>query len=152
LPASEGTDAFYESGDAAFSFDDWEDTELDSRYGELARTLDACWGEETASWQQQFAQRLPADLLSQIAATAAKFANDTSHLADRIANCSADILPNWSIDDLAVLVRPYAYAMRSDDATNDLSTIARPLPWESLSDVERARLTIVAVKAALAAK
>ncbi|MGA1264605.1 MAG: hypothetical protein ACO331_12005 [Prochlorothrix sp.] len=100
---------------------------------------------------QQF-QSFPRQLLADIAARATTLAQDwgaesqaaTTTLADHLVQCVQHAFPQWSTDDLYVLARPYAYAMRS--------TQAAPTPigeWEQLSELEQVRLSLAVAKAAL---
>lgn len=104
---------------------------------------------------EQF-QSFPRQLLADIAARATQLAQNltqeagaeaavaTTTLADHLVQCVQQAFPNWSVDDLYVLARPYAYAMRS--------TTAAPTPegdWEQLSELEQVRLSLAVAKAAL---
>ena len=60
-----------------------------------------------------------------------------------------DLLPNWATEDLLVIARPYAYAMRGDTGVNNIDNIVRPLAWTELSELERAKLTIAIAQAAI---
>jgi hypothetical protein len=65
--------------------------------------------------------------------------------------CVQDALPNLAEDDLYVLARPLAYAMRGNDAPIE-STLerVRSIEWDALSDVEQARLSLAIARFALA--
>ena len=41
------------------------------------------------------------------------------------------------------MARPYAYAMRCNPGVDNPDNIVRPLAWEKLSELERAKLTIL---------
>ncbi|MEB3272233.1 MAG: hypothetical protein VKJ85_00475 [Prochlorothrix sp.] len=97
-------------------------------------------------------QSFPRQLLADIAARATQLAQDSmlksqtanTTLADNLVQCVQQAFPHWSEDDLYVLARPYAYAMRSTSNT--------PTPegdWEHLSELEQVRLCLAVAKAAL---
>jgi hypothetical protein len=56
-----------------------------------------------------------------------------------------DLLPNWGTDDLLVIARPYAYAMRGYPDLDKLED----LDWVELSQIERAKLTILIAQFAI---
>ncbi|HAG81788.1 MAG TPA: hypothetical protein DCL61_11625 [Cyanobacteria bacterium UBA12227] len=70
---------------------------------------------------------------------------------DRMIQCVEELLPNWAEDDLQVLARPLAYAMRGAEAeTVELALGAvRPLDWTELSEIERARLSLAIARIAI---
>jgi hypothetical protein len=68
---------------------------------------------------------------------------------DRLIQSVQDLLPNWAAEDLLVIARPYAYAMRGDTGVNEIDNIVRPLAWTELSELERAKLTIAIAQAAI---
>jgi hypothetical protein len=99
----------------------------------------------TLSLVQKF-QSLPQQLLSTITDNATTLGHQSLTMADRLVACVQDLFPHWASDDLYVLARPYAYAMRGgspEPATQD--------PWESLSELEQVRLSLAAARAALEA-
>ena len=59
------------------------------------------------------------------------------------------MLSNWATDDLLVMARPYAYAMRCDTGVNNPDNIVRSLDWNELSELERAKLTILIAQYAI---
>jgi len=64
-------------------------------------------------------------------------------LVDRLVACVQEILPTWADDDLYVLARPLAYAMRSDDApVTAVIDAVRSADWADLSEIEQARLSL----------
>ncbi len=56
---------------------------------------------------------------------------------DRLVACVQDCLPQWDAEDLQVLARPYAYAMRGKEPE-----LPEDLDWEELSEVEQGRLAM----------
>ncbi len=70
---------------------------------------------------------------------------------DRLVACVQAALPEWSSEDLQVLGRPLACAMRGGEvaARESLLRTVRPLDWSELSDLEKARLALAAADAVL---
>ncbi|MGB3200424.1 MAG: hypothetical protein WBA99_05955 [Nodosilinea sp.] len=101
----------------------------------------------------QFQERLPAERLQQLAASATTLARSGQPLIDQLVQCVGDSLPSWNSDDLAVLARPLAYSLR-DGRGEILELNLRAIPatdWDSLSDLEQARLTLTIASVALKA-
>ncbi|MBE9157854.1 hypothetical protein IQ265_13620 [Nodosilinea sp. LEGE 06152] len=102
---------------------------------------------------RQFQGRLPNDLLQSLANSATTLARSGQPLIDQLVQCAGDILPDWNIDDLAVLARPLAYSLR-DGRGEIVELNLRAIPasaWDSLSDLEQARLTLTIASVALKA-
>ncbi|TVQ06320.1 MAG: hypothetical protein EA368_17300 [Leptolyngbya sp. DLM2.Bin27] len=102
---------------------------------------------------RQFQARIPSGLLQHLAATATTLARSGQPLIDQLVHCVNEVLPDWDTADLAVLARPLAYSLRDGRGDIlDLNLRAIPTsPWETLSDLEQARLTLVIASVALRA-
>ncbi|GAB4299768.1 MAG: hypothetical protein Fur0025_38980 [Oscillatoriaceae cyanobacterium] len=59
--------------------------------------------------------------------------------AERLVYCVLPLFPNWAAEDLQVLARPFAYAMRSSESA--LANI-HVQNWQGLSDIEKARVSL----------
>ncbi len=100
---------------------------------------------------RQFQGRMPSGLLQRLAQSAAVLTRSGQPLIDQLVQCVDDILPGWNAEDLAVLARPLAYSLR-DGRGEILELNLRAVPtadWDSLSDLERARLTLTVASVAL---
>lgn len=100
---------------------------------------------------RQFQSRVPGALLHRLAASATALARSGQPLIDQLVQCVDDILPGWNADDLAVLARPLAYSLR-DGRGEILELNLQAIPatdWDSLSDLERARLSLTVASVAL---
>ncbi|MGK7890040.1 MAG: hypothetical protein AB4042_11955 [Leptolyngbyaceae cyanobacterium] len=100
-----------------------------------------------SSLRDTFQQRIPADLLQQLTQKAQTLATQPITLADQLVQCVQDTLPHWDTEDLQVLARPYAFAMRSADTDKlaKLEVVAqsvRSVEWKELSEIEQARLSL----------
>lgn len=93
---------------------------------------------------QQFQDRVPADLIQALSEKASQLASQPISLAEQLVQSVQDILPEWGTEDLHVLARPYAFAMRGAD-TDTLEVALRSVryaAWTELSGVEQARLSL----------
>ncbi|NET47485.1 MAG: hypothetical protein F6K09_01915 [Merismopedia sp. SIO2A8] len=148
----------------------WEDELTEEERGAIAahgqqffHTLNALWGDtpETttiasnhtvtaslntlqATLAKTFSDRVPTTLLQQLTQKAHTLAQQPLTLADQLVQCVQEILPEWGQDDLHVLARPYAFAMRgpSSDKLDKAVTAVRSVAWDELSGVEQARLSL----------
>lgn len=100
---------------------------------------------------EKFGERAPESILNKLAELVISL-GERGNLAEQLVNCVGQIFPQWNLEDLQVLARPLAYAMRSsqneDAVTSSIATI-RMIPWEQLSEVEQARLSLAMTRFAL---
>lgn len=99
----------------------------------------------------QLQTSLPDDLLHKLASTVTTIAASGQTYVDRLVTCAQAVLPHWDADDLAVLARPLAYSLR-DGHSEILDLNLRPTlqtAWDSLSDIEQARLSLTLAALAL---
>ncbi|MGF1518454.1 MAG: hypothetical protein ACFCVB_11700 [Nodosilinea sp.] len=102
---------------------------------------------------RQFQTRMPGGLLQSLATAATTLSRSGQPLIDQLVHCVNDILPGWDAADLAVLARPLAYSLR-DGRGEIVDLNLRAIsdgPWETLSEVEQARLTLTIASVALKA-
>lgn len=122
---------------------------LSAQFDQLWATVDAAQPAlTTASFSglfRQFADRMPQGLLERLVQQAHMAIASSNSLADQLVASVRGVLPEWGDDDLYVLARPFAYAMR-DHSENDLLEGAlrsvRSEAWEDLSSIEQARLSL----------
>jgi hypothetical protein len=154
-PADPEAETYFAAQDETFNLDDWSAAELQASTQSFFSRLDACWPSTdlVQLLSDKFAARIPQAWLARVAAEATKVIENQTHQASQTANqliaCVQELLPAWEEDDLMVLARPYAYAMRSDASAEDLNSLARAIDWTELSPMEQAKLTMVATKYAL---
>jgi hypothetical protein len=156
-PADPDTADYYAYTDGHFSLDDWPDAEIAQRSQSLSARLQSVW--ETAALDAtpsplvaltaRFGTRVPHEWLAQIAASVSGMATSQLEPVDRLVGSVRDLLANWATDDLLVMARPYAYAMRCDPGVDNPDNIVRPLDWAELSELERAKLTILIAQYAI---
>lgn len=139
----------------------WSEEAALQHWQTLSEAVEASWAPETASTAmtsldqtlfQKFAERMPQSLLQAIAQQARQVVATGQPLAEQLVHCVQDILPQWNQDDLQVMARPLAYAMRGGDA--EMLEVAlrsvRFAAWTELSGVERARLSLAIARYAIA--
>lgn len=117
-----------------------DDLDLGDREAAFFQQLDTCTlaAQLTAQLGDRFGSRVPADILQTIARRGTQLVDRSGSFAERLVNCATAVLPNWSSDDLQVLARPLAYAMRGEAP----EARVRRAPWTELSALERARLSL----------
>lgn len=147
-PASEG---FFSELEQGFSLDDWQDSEIEARSTDFFAHLDQLWS--TNSLEMTLAQKfaaMPQAFLSAIARQAQQVAEASNSLADQLVLCVQEILPAWADEDLQVLARPLAYAMRDDsDAIDSTLKSIRPGEWTELSETEQAKMSLAVARYAI---
>jgi hypothetical protein len=146
---------FFSHLEQEFNLDAWDSAEVESRSRTFFACIDQLWAATTVqeTLAQRFASRVPQALLATITQQAQKLAAQSLSLADQLVLCVQELLPNLAQDDLQVLARPLAYALRNGQTQSAVeSTLAkvRPLDWEQLSDMEQANLTLAIARCALA--
>jgi hypothetical protein len=99
---------------------------------------------------KQFANQIPQDLLVKIAEKALQAFNSTLSPLEQVVRCVQEVLPQWDIEDLLVLDRPLANAMR--DREGGITTFLKAtqsVEWAKLSDIEKARLCLAVTRFAV---
>ena len=157
-PTDPDTADYYLETDRHFSLDDWSDAEITQRSRSFFAQIQSCWANSPtpivelsplAALVEKFGARVPQQWLAQIAENVRCLATNQLEPIDRLIQSVQDLLPNWAADDLLVIARPYAYAMRGDTGVEKIDNIVRPLAWKELSELERAKLTIAIAQAAI---
>ena len=157
LPESETY--FAESEASGLSFQDWSELEVTARSQQLFAHLDRLWESASAvpvgvreALERRFVDRVPAAVLQAIACRAQQVIATPLSLADQLIECTQAAISQLTVEDLQVLARPFAYAMRGLEANAAIeSTLSkvRSADWTELSDIERARLSLAIARYAL---
>ncbi len=82
---------------------------------------------------------LPQLNLDQMFTKAQQLAKVPGTAIDQLVACVQEMMPSLDLEDLQVMARPYALAMRSQEAPKQLP---RNVDWSKLSEVERGRLAM----------
>jgi hypothetical protein len=98
---------------------------------------------------QRFAAQVPHDFLEGIVQRAQQVLSTNLSLSDKLVSCVQGLLPAWGEEDLMVLARPYAYAMRSAELDSTFTSVPS-VAWSELSNVEQARLSLAIARYAIA--
>jgi hypothetical protein len=101
--------------------------------------------------QAGFAASVPQDWITVIAQKAAEIFNSGQSMGEQLVQCVESVLPTWQTDDLLVMARPFAYAMRSGEQQNVNSVVENVgnREWTNLSEVEKAKVSLAVASQAL---
>lgn len=161
-PADDESEAYFSELEQQFAMQDWLDEDLSAKSSDFYDKLDHLWSavsnNSTAESQAPqgvtdslqmtlnsvFAHTVPQTLLQAIAQKAVVSFSPQKSLAEQIVQCVQSVLPSWDVDDLFVLARPFAYAMRSRESPEVMSHISRlqKREWLTLSEIEKAKVSV----------
>jgi len=159
-PAEPEAEAYFAQLEREFLIDRWQEVEEITQASQaLFAQLHQCWTssrlvvEENLrqSLTERFAALMPEAWLEAIAHKAQQLVATNLSKAEQLVQCVKPMLPNWAEDDLVVLARPLAYAMRgqSESAAEVPPGFVRPVEWPELSPMEQARLSLAVAHCAL---
>ena len=157
-PAEPATAAYYLESDHYFSLDSWSDAELNQRSQSFFAQIQSCWQNSPtpavaisplAGLIEKFGARVPQQWLAEIAANVSRLAPSNLEPIEQLVQSVQGLLSNWAAEDLLVIARPYAYAMRGDTGVDQPDNIVRSLAWAELSKLERAKLTMLVAQSAI---
>lgn len=171
------SEAYFAELDREFSLDDWSEADIQTRANAFFSYVDQLWPQEvpssaiadltvstirqnSASYQSllvilsdRFGSRIPQLMLETIAKGAKDLVSSHLSLAEKLVQCVQQVTAEWTTEDLLVIGRPLAYAMRGEDSEatieSMLSTV-RSVPFAELSEMERARLSLAIARYAFA--
>ncbi|MDZ7961947.1 MAG: hypothetical protein RMY34_29415 [Aulosira sp. DedQUE10] len=157
-PADPESEAYFSELEQQFLNDDLWEEELTKRSQDFYSQLDTLWPEDAitsdskshigqilmANLQEAFASAIPQTWLNTIANKAAEMFASQQPIGEQLVQCVQGVLPSWGPDDLLVLARPYAYAMRSGEPQCPKAMITKlgNREWTSLSEVEQAKVSL----------
>lgn len=130
--------------------DSFSDSDIAQKSQVLFAQLEQVW--LTAALQKSLREkfaRVPQDFLARIAQSVQNATVKYQSLADQMVECVLDILPQWAEEDLQVLARPLAYAMREVDSEGAQLAVATKRPWAQLSEIEQARVSLAVARYAI---
>jgi len=130
--------------------DSFSDSDIAQKSQVLFAQLEQVWLTTALqkSLREKFA-RVPQDFLARIAQSVQNATVKYQSLADQMVECVLDILPQWAEEDLQVLARPLAYAMREVDSEGAELVMAATRPWVQLSEIEQARVSLAVARYAI---
>ncbi|WP_375509787.1 hypothetical protein [uncultured Nostoc sp.] len=160
--ADEESQAYFDELEQHFGMQDLLEEELTTRSEDFYNHLDTLWSgispssdsnpnpqqalvlnlQETLS--STFAACVPQVLLNTIATKAAEILAAQQSIGEQLVECVQTVLPNWGTEDLLVLARPFAYAMRSSESEKAASALSnlQNSEWTVLSEVEKAKVSL----------
>lgn len=164
-PADPGSEAFLANLDKEWRFDEIGAEDLRARSQSLLNKLDQIWSPcpqpapqmagLVEALHRRFNEaktgstlRIPQAWLEAIASRASELLSTNLSLAEQLVECVRQQLPDWREDDLQVLARPFAYAMRGESLESTLATLSQK-DWTALSEIEKARLSLAIARYAL---
>jgi hypothetical protein len=165
-PADDESEAYFLELEQHSLVQDVLETELTPRSQAFYSQLDNLWSNYSqyecpankahlATLQEvlhsKLAACIPSNWLNKLSAKAAEVVDSTQSISDKLIECAQAVLPTWETDDLIVLARPLAYAMRSKE-TQNLDSVLDNLgkrEWNTLSEVEQAKASLAIAQYAL---
>jgi hypothetical protein len=145
-PAEAGAEAYFAESEQSVE-SEWVAEELAAKGQSLAIQLNQMW--LRLDLLHRFSTQVPHQLLENIMQRAQQVITANLSMADRMVQCVQDLVPGWGEEDLLVLARPFAYAMR-DRKTTDLDAVPQLAGWTELSSIEQARLSLAIAHYAIA--
>ncbi|MEH2084907.1 MAG: hypothetical protein V7K89_34530 [Nostoc sp.] len=162
-PGDEESEAYFQELEQQFGIEDLLDEEIIRRSQDFYGHLDTLWSSITSTSdhnndnRQQsvvlnlqqtlctnFSACVPQILLNTIATKAAEIFAARQLISEQLVECVQTILPAWGTEDLIVLARPFAYAMRSSESQNAVSALSnlQNSEWTALSEVDKAKVSL----------
>ncbi len=130
---------------AASPLDAFTDTEIDQRASGFFSQLDQLWDNSLHTILARKFASVPQNIRRTIAQQAELLLTQGDQLVDQLAQCVQAALPQWGLEDLQVLSRPLAFAMRGE--TTESPLLSRD--WPTLSPTEQAKLSLVIARYAI---
>ena len=166
-PADPEAEAYFAALEQEVMNAGWTSAELTEAGQRLATTFDQLWATETVEAPvvelaqsprlsdlfQQFTAQVPQQMIDAIVSRARRVMSSNLSLADQLVHSVQECLPNWAEEDLQVLARPFAYAMRGGAESEMLESALRSVrcaAWTDLSGIEQARLSLAIARYAIA--
>jgi hypothetical protein len=134
----------------------WTSEELTEQGQIFAARMEQVWAIPVSNLAtdrfQRLAAQLPQRLLDTIVQRAQQVVATNLSLADQLVQCVQESLVSWDTDDLQVLARPFAYAMRGaeSESLDAVLKSVRNAEWDELSSIEQARLSLAVARLAIA--
>ncbi|MEH2254569.1 hypothetical protein [Nostoc sp.] len=161
-PGDDQSEAYFQELEQQFGMPDLLEEELTTRSQDFYSHLDTLWSnislESNSNLNPQqavvlnlqdtlrttFFAYVPQVLLNAIATKAAEIFASGQLMGEQLVECVQTVLPTWGTEDLLVLARPFAYAMRSSESQNAASALSnlKNSEWTALSEVEKAKVTL----------
>ncbi|MEG5000752.1 hypothetical protein [Microcoleus sp. B4-D4] len=150
-PAQLESESYWADLEQEFSLSDsFSDSDIALKSGVLFAQLEQVW--LSSALQKSLGDKfagVPEDFLTRIAQSVQNATVKYQSLADQMVECVLNILPQWAEEDLQVLARPLAYAMREGDSSGVEAAVETKRPWAQLSEIEQARVGLTVARYAI---
>ncbi len=137
---------FFNHLDAASPLNNLEAADIDQQANRFFDQLDQLWDKSLDTVLARKFASVPQTILAAIAQQATQLLHQGDDLIDQLAQCAHSAMPQWAIEDLQVLARPMAYAMRGENQ----SAALLQRDWQTLSTIEQAKLSLAIARYAIA--
>lgn len=163
-PADEYSEEYFCEIEKQFPMQDVLNEEISERSRNFYNQLDNLWSQNLntsyykyntkdsvvanlkESLLSAFATQIPQEWLEKIALEASNTFKSSKPLGDKLVECVQAVLPEWAAEDLNVMARPYAFAMRDGKNPATKSSALNSLnkrSWSALSEVEQAKVSLL---------
>lgn len=154
-PAAE---AYFNEAEQLMS-DNWLDREIIAEAPNFLSQIDRLWLAKVpaqdlqqrlqAKLYAQFAAQVPQQWLAAISRRAREVVNTQTSLGAQLVQCIQELVPKCLEEDLLVLARPYANAMRGNSNSATVLPDVTPEQWANLSEIQQAKLSLAIARYAL---
>ena len=168
-PADENSEEYFCEVEKQFVMQDVLDEEITERSRSFYNRLDNLWSQNfntsyykcstkssvvinlKESLLSAFSANVPQEWLEKIALEATNTFKSRESLGEQLVKCVQAVLPEWATEDLNVMARPYAFAMRDGETSSTKSALKslNERKWSALSEVEQARVSLMVAYQAL---
>ena len=145
-------EAYFSEAEQQLAADNWLEKEAIATAPNFLSQLDSHWLATTAAQEPQqtlqaklsaqFAAHVPQEWLEAIARQAIHAVHSQKSLGAQLVQCVQELIPNYLAEDLLVLARPYAHAMRSNPSQTTVQLEVTPEQWATLSPTQQAKLSL----------
>ena len=163
-PTAPEAEAYFGRREQEFVLEDWPQAEVAARSQSFFTRITHLWSTPVQLAEstevntlpvvlaQRFAARVPQGWLDTISRQAYQVFLTQQSTAAALVQCVQGLLPDWAEEDLLVLARPFAYAMRGKEteAIESVLVNVQDRDWSVLSEIEQARLSLAIARYALA--
>lgn len=159
-PADQHSDEYFLQLEQQFQMEDVLNEELTARSQAFYNQLDTMWSglfnsrhykcntkafvsNLQKTLQTSFASCVPQDWMAKIAQKATEIFDSQQIIGEQLVQCVQAVLPHWEAEDLSVMARPLAYAMRSGTQSEKSALdIFSNREWATLSEIEKAKVSL----------
>lgn len=152
-------EAYFLEAEQKLASDNWLATEAIAKAPDFLSQLDQLWVASTPAQDlpqtlqgklsAQFAAHVPQEWLEAISRQAIQVIHNQKSLSAQLVQCVQELIPNYLAEDLLVLARPYAHAMRGNPSQTNVPLEVTPEQWATLSQTQKAKFSLAIARYAL---